>query len=227
MTTRAYGQFCPVARALDVVGERWTLLIVRDLILGPRRFTDLQTSLTGLGTSLLAQRLKQLETVGVIRRRQLPPPAPSTVYELTGSGWRLAPAVRILADWGSQFLHTPEPTETIRPEYLAMPRAAAVPAAALAHMDYTIELRVGDRLAHLRVVGRAATTHSGPAPQAPDLVLTADAAAFADLALGRLSVDSLLASERIQVEGVPGALAAVRAVFSNPPHSRPEGTVRT
>jgi DNA-binding HxlR family transcriptional regulator len=227
MTTRAYGQFCPVARALDVVGERWTLLIVRDLILGPRRFTDLQTSLTGLGTSLLAQRLKQLETVGVIRRRQLPPPAPSTVYELTESGWRLAPAVRILAEWGTQFLQTPEPTESIRPEYLAMPRAAAVPPAALTGMDYTIELRIADRVAGLRVVGGVATTHSGPSVQAPDLVLTADTTAFADLALGRLSVDSLLDSGRIQVDGAPDAIAAVRAIFSNPSHARPEGTVRT
>src|SRR5947208_2920598 len=118
MTTRAYGHFCPVARALDVVGERWTLLIVRDLILGPRRFTDLQAGLKGLGTSLLAQRLKDLEGIGAIRRRQLPPPAPATVYELTESGWRLAPAVGILADWGAQFLGAPAPGETVRPEYL-------------------------------------------------------------------------------------------------------------
>src|SRR5581483_3423202 len=85
-TRRSYRQYCGVARALDVVGERWTLLIIRDLLLGPRRYKDLLEGLPGIGTNLLADRLKELERHGIVRRTVLPPPAGSTVYELTDLG---------------------------------------------------------------------------------------------------------------------------------------------
>src|SRR5437667_12784383 len=86
MTSRSYDQFCGIARALDLVGERWAALVVRDLILGPKRFTDLRRGLPGIGTNILAARLKELERSGVVARRTLPPPAASTADELTGSG---------------------------------------------------------------------------------------------------------------------------------------------
>ena len=102
MTQRSYGQFCAAAKALDVVGERWTLLVVRELLLGPRRFTDLLAALPGLGTSLLTSRLKHLEAAGVIRREQLPPPAGSRVYQITDTGLGVGLVVKALADWGAQ-----------------------------------------------------------------------------------------------------------------------------
>src|SRR5690349_12744259 len=83
---RSYQQFCGVARALDVVGERWTLLIVRNLLLGPRRYGDLLAELPGLTTNLLAKRLREMELVGLVEKRELPPPAASTVYALTADG---------------------------------------------------------------------------------------------------------------------------------------------
>src|SRR6188768_1790264 len=106
---RGYSQFCPVAYALEVVGERWTLLVIRELIPGPRRFKDLMDGLPGISTNLLAERLKDLEQQGVIRRRRLAPPAGSAVYELTAIGRALEPTLLELGKWGSQFVPaTPE-----------------------------------------------------------------------------------------------------------------------
>src|SRR5581483_10847231 len=109
-TRRSYNQYCGVARALDVVGERWTLLIVRDLLLGPRRYKDLLEGLPGIGTNLLADRLRELEKRGIVKRSVLPPPAGSAVYELTELGTDLGPAVLALGAWGARLL-PPAPRE--------------------------------------------------------------------------------------------------------------------
>src|SRR5256714_15633110 len=96
MTSRSYDQFCGIARALDLVGERWALLVVRELILGPKRFTDLRRGLPGIGTNILAARLKELERADVVGRRALPPPVAPTVYELTEDGRELRPSLPAL-----------------------------------------------------------------------------------------------------------------------------------
>src|ERR671915_2625434 len=115
---RSYQQYCAVAKALDVVGERWTLLILRDLVhLGPRRYTDLLHALPGIGTNLLAARLRALEEAGVVRRRRLPPPAASTVYELTEYGAGLDEAVYALARWGARSLGPPKEGDQLYPEW--------------------------------------------------------------------------------------------------------------
>ncbi|WP_419999755.1 winged helix-turn-helix transcriptional regulator [Streptomyces boninensis] len=97
---RSYGQACPIAHALDMIGERWALLVVRELRLGARRYADLQHALPGIGPSVLAQRLRDLERVGVLRRRELPPPAGAKVYELTEWGAELEPVFAALRTWG-------------------------------------------------------------------------------------------------------------------------------
>ena len=102
MATRSYGQVCSVARALDVLGERWTLLVVRELLLGPKRFKDLLAVLPAMGSNRLGDRLKTLQAAGVVARRTLPPPAGVNVYELTESGQQLRPAIYCLGAWGSQ-----------------------------------------------------------------------------------------------------------------------------
>ena len=111
MTRRSYHQYCPTAYSLDVVGERWTLLIVRELLFGPRRYTDLLNGLPGIGTNLLAKRLKEMEQAGIIRQRTLPPPASSTVYELTERGRGLEEALMSLAQWGMSYLQVPPPDD--------------------------------------------------------------------------------------------------------------------
>jgi len=108
---RTYDQYCPIAGALDLVGERWTLLIVRELFRGPARFTDLRISLDGVPPNLLANRLRELEVGGLVARRELPPPAARTVYELTEDGRALEPVLRALVHWGMTRLPPPEDAE--------------------------------------------------------------------------------------------------------------------
>src|SRR5579864_4500846 len=102
VASRGFGQFCGLARALELVGERWALLIIRDLLVGPRRFTDLRRGLPRIATNVLAERLKELEEGGVVRRRLLPRPAASVVYELTEYGSQLEAAVTQLGLWGAR-----------------------------------------------------------------------------------------------------------------------------
>ena len=105
--SKRYDQYCPIAHALGAVGERWTLLVVRDLMNGPKRYTDLAASLPGIGTNILAARLKELEESGLVEKRKLPPPAASTVYELTPYGHDLRPVLHELARWGARSLGPP------------------------------------------------------------------------------------------------------------------------
>ncbi|GAA2748450.1 hypothetical protein GCM10010440_48830 [Kitasatospora cinereorecta] len=114
MPRRSYDQYCAVARALDAVGERWSLLIVRELLVGPRRYTDLHADLPGVSTDILAARLKQLEGEGLVERRRLERPANATVYELTERGLALRPVVESLAAWGTADLGEPRPTDAVR-----------------------------------------------------------------------------------------------------------------
>ncbi len=120
ITGRSYKQFCGIARALDLIGERWALLVVRELVLGPKRFTDLRQGLPGIATNVLSQRLHQLQRDGVVARRRLPPPAASTVYELTEYGQELVPIMLALGRWGARTMGARSPEQTLRPEWLAV-----------------------------------------------------------------------------------------------------------
>src|SRR5688572_22779601 len=120
MARRTYRQYCGVASALDVVGERWTLLVVRELLLGPRRYTDLARGLPGIGEGLLAARLRDLEARGLVGRRKLFPPASSVVYELTEAGRELEPILDGLARWGARWLGTPTDADAIRPRWVML-----------------------------------------------------------------------------------------------------------
>jgi len=113
VTKRCYRQFCGLARALDVVGERWTLLIVRNLLLGPRRYGDLLDQLPGITTNLLAKRLREMSDAGLIRKTQLPAPAGAIVYELTEEGAALEPVTSELARWGGRFMDRPKRGDTV------------------------------------------------------------------------------------------------------------------
>jgi DNA-binding HxlR family transcriptional regulator len=120
MAEHSYHQYCPVAHALDLVGDRWSLLIIRDLLVGPKRFVDLQNGLPGLGTNILTARLKWLEQYGVIYRHFLPPPAASMVYELTEYGRQLEEPLSALARWGTQTLGALTPEQVIEPDAVMM-----------------------------------------------------------------------------------------------------------
>jgi DNA-binding HxlR family transcriptional regulator len=115
---KRYEQYCPVAHALDLVGERWALLVVRELMHGPKRYTDLAESLPGIGTNILASRLRDLEACGLVAKRKLPPPAASRVYELTEYGLGLRPVMRELALWGARSLGPPSADDELFPGWL-------------------------------------------------------------------------------------------------------------
>jgi DNA-binding HxlR family transcriptional regulator len=114
---KRYDQYCPIACSLGLVGERWTLLVVRELMHGPKRYTDLVDGLNGIGTNILAARLKELEAAGLVERRKLPPPAASTVYELTPAGQELRPVLHELARFGARLMGPP-PLDALAPGWL-------------------------------------------------------------------------------------------------------------
>lgn len=175
---KSYNQYCPVAHALDVVGERWSLLIVRELIEHEQlRYSDLHCRLAGCGTNILAARLKDLERHGVVRRRRLSPPAASTVYELTEYGQELRPVMHVLAHWGARSLGPPGPDEDLEPGWLAGALRMAFPVHAT---DACIEFRVGAEVAAF-VDGEA---REGPT-DSPAAVVECDRAAFFHLVVDR------------------------------------------
>jgi DNA-binding HxlR family transcriptional regulator len=167
---KRYDQYCPVAHALERVGERWSLLVVRELLKGPRRYTDLAAALPGIGTNVLAARLKDLEAAGVVAKRRLPPPTPAQVYELTAYGLALKPVVHELARWGLQSMPAPADDDELAPGWL--PDALDTFFAPFAP-EGSFEFRIGVEVAAL-VDGEAV---AGPAEH-PDVVLTATPTAF-------------------------------------------------
>jgi DNA-binding HxlR family transcriptional regulator len=175
---KSYHQYCPIACALDLVGERWSLLIVRELLQnGPLRYSDLHAELEGCGTNILAARLKDLERGGVLRRRRLPPPAASTVYELTEYGRGLAPVLHHLAHWGAQVMGPPTDDRELEPGWLLHALQIGV---APAVSDARIEFRIGDEVASIVDGGALA----GPAEQ-PEAVVTGSPRGFYDLVVER------------------------------------------
>jgi DNA-binding HxlR family transcriptional regulator len=139
-TSRSYGDACGIARALDVVGERWALLVVRELLLGPQRFSDLRRALPGASSNLVADRLRELDGRGIVRRRKLAAPASSWVYELTEWGRELEPIVLALGDWGIGVPLPPEPTTLSATSVLLFLRASARPDPAAPTATYRLEL---------------------------------------------------------------------------------------
>jgi DNA-binding HxlR family transcriptional regulator/putative sterol carrier protein len=185
MPKRTYGEICPVARSLDVIGERWTILIVRELLLGPKRFKDLLARLPAMGTNRLADRLKGLQHAGVIAKRTLPPPAEVQVYELTAYGERLRPLVYTLGAWGAE-LPIPDDADRAgaRAELIALGLSASSPPELSAELEETYEFHVADECFHVDASHGTATVRSGPAPVTADLVVDCDFRTFLDLATG-------------------------------------------
>jgi len=144
VVTRSYDQYCGIARALDLVGERWAMLVVRELVLGPKRFTDLRRGLPGIGTNVLAARLKELESSGVLARRTLPPPAASTVYELTEYGRELEEVVLAFGRWGAKSMGPRSAQQTLQSECVAVALTAFFRPEAAEDLRATVEFRFED-----------------------------------------------------------------------------------
>jgi DNA-binding HxlR family transcriptional regulator len=206
---------CPLARALDVIGERWSLLVVRELLLGPRRYTDLLAGLPGVPTNLLANRLKDLQAAGLVTQRPLPPPAAVMVYELTEAGHALRAALGELRAWGARYGPAPQEDDAVRPAWVllsASGRPVAMPA------DRTVELRVGQESFSLGVDDGRLTVRGGPAGL-PAATVTMPPETLYRLVDGRLTASR--AERQSTVDGDNTAarrtLDALHAALTQPP----------
>lgn len=167
---RSYGQYCGFARALELVGERWALLIVRDLLVGPKRFSEIQRGLPGIPTNILTARLNELEDSGLVRRRLLERPAKGVVYELTDDGRALEEPVVALGRWGAQYLGDPRPDETVTEDSIAMALRTTFRPEAARKTKVTYLLRLGPIEVNARVRDGNVVVGRGPIEK-PDLVI--------------------------------------------------------
>lgn len=209
MPRRSYAQYCAIARSLDILGERWTLLIIRELLPGPRRYTELHADLPGISTDVLAARLKGMEADGLLERRRVAPPTPAWVYELTPRGRELLPVLGALAHWGGDLLNGKEPTDALRAHWFAIPLASLLQRAASGHSGVAELLLDGT---HCQVrLGAGALTLAYGEPAEPDAVLMLSAETAADLVSARTTLGEALASGHLDISGESALAGALRA----------------
>lgn len=200
MASRGYKQACAIAASLDLLGQRWTLLIVRDLLIGPRRYSDLLAGLPGIGTNLLAERLKSLVETGVVEQATLPAPAATRVYRLTGMGKELERPLVELCRWGLRHGVAAAGETSHDPRWTVLAMRAAFDRERARGVDAGCEFRIDGTVFHARVGNGELETALGPAPS-PDLVLSLGDQAFRELTAGMAQVEDLLSGERATLEG--------------------------
>jgi len=206
---RSYGQYCSVAKALDVVGDRWTLLIMRELILqGPCRYTDLKGALPGIATNLLAERLRQLEAAGLIWREDAAPPVARTLFHLTAAGADLEPILAALGAWGIRYMADPADRDEFRSHWFAFPVSLFLHDRDPDGPPVAIELRTTGRHAVIEVSGGSVRTRLGTTP-APDLVLRGTPQVILGLISAHLT-PSQAQEAGLEIEGDAGVLARLQ-----------------
>jgi DNA-binding HxlR family transcriptional regulator len=214
-TKRSYGDACRFAHALDLVGERWALLVVRELLLGPKRFTDLRGGLPKASTNILAERLRELELGGVVRRRRLPPPAAASVYELTEWGRELEPVVTRLGAWGARSPNPPETTE-IGPDSIVLALRSLFDPGAAGDLTATYELRLAESdVFRVEVSGGEVEVARGPAED-PDGRIATDPGTLAALLTGQLELDAAVSSGAAAIGGPKRSVIRFLRLFPMP-----------
>ncbi len=185
---RSYGQYCAVAKALDVIGDRWNLLIVRELLLrGPIRYTDIQRGLPGIASNLLAERLRDLEEAGIVGKEAAPPPVATTLFELTDSGAELGSVIAALGKWGARFMADPTGDEVFMSHWLAFPVSLYLFDQPPSEPPVSIEVRAADEPVVIETVEGRVRTRLGTAAD-PDLVLEGPAPLVLGVISGQLPV---------------------------------------
>jgi DNA-binding HxlR family transcriptional regulator/putative sterol carrier protein len=208
-----YQQYCALARALDVAGDRWTLLVVRELVPGPRRFTDLLEGLPGVSRNLLTERLRGLERDGVVARRELPAPAARMVYELTADGRDLADAIVPLIRWGTGRLGERKWGESFRPRWSAVGMAGLADRDAAKGVSETYQYLVGDSAFHFTVDDGSIEVHDGRAHD-PAIVVRTEEETYADIAAGKITASSAVSAGTLAFSGDAQAVKRLREIFS-------------
>jgi DNA-binding HxlR family transcriptional regulator len=216
MAKRTYSQYCPVAEALDVVGERWTLLIVRELLFGAKRYGELRAALPGMASNLLGDRLAELVELGIVERVELDGSTTRTAYELTPSGRELEGVVGSLARWGMRRLPMPSDDAHVEP-------STALRAGLLAHVRprqaegrrWVCEVVVdGEPFTITIADGRVSYAAGPPVREAPDVTLTGSAVALMRMRLGGPTFDEARADGSLSIEGARTAIERFRRIFA-------------
>ena len=203
-----------MSHALDLIGERWALHVVRELMLGPKRYSDLMADLPGISTNMLSDRLAALERTGLVRRRRLPPPAASWVYELTGYGADLEPIITVLGRWGARSPgHRPDLPLSVTSFVLSL--RTNVDASRTAGMTASYALRVGDVDLHAQLVDGRFTVQPGT-PETPDATVSGAPEALAGLIYGGRDLDEAVRSGDVAVSGDHGAARIFCSLFTLP-----------
>jgi DNA-binding HxlR family transcriptional regulator len=210
---RTYDDPCGVARGLNVIGERWALLVVRELLFGPKRFTDLHHGLPTASQNVLSQRLRELEQTGVVRRRRLGPPSAAWVYELTEWGRDLEPLLVHLAQWGSRSPVTSG--NELSADALMFALRTSFDATAARDEDGTYEIRLGDDRFRARIAGGRLDLARGSADR-PDAVLDTDPATLRSVVFGGRSIGEAVREGRLTVAGDERAAARFAGLFPRP-----------
>ena len=205
---RSYGQYCSIAKALDVVGDRWTLLIIRELLIrGACRYTDLRNGLPGIATNLLSDRIRELESAGLVRREDAPPPIATTLFHLTESGAELLPVLDAIGRWGVRYMIEPADSDEFRGHWFTFPVSFFLHDRDPDGPPVSIELRTASSPAVIEISGGSAHTRLGTAA-APDLILQGEPQLILALLAGRLTAAEA-AGRGLQISGDTGVLHRV------------------
>jgi DNA-binding HxlR family transcriptional regulator len=214
-TKRTYGEACRFAYALDIVGERWALLIVRELLLGPKRFTDLRVGLPHASTNILSDRLRELEHNAIVRHRKLPPPAASSVYELTEWGRELEPIVTQLGAWGARSPIPPDSQE-IGTDSIVLALSSLFDAEAAGELSAVYGLQIGEDRFRVEIASGKVALERAVAEHADVSLIFPDAPTMAAVLTGQLPVDDALASDALQITGAKQAAKRFLRLFPMP-----------
>ncbi len=225
MAEKLYGQYCGLAKALDLVGERWTLLVIRELFFGPRRFSDLEEGLRGISTSVLTERLNRLEDARLIARRTLSPPAASRVYELTEEGQDLARAMVPLAAWGVRVLaaNRRKRAEAFRPAWGFLFLRETFDASSACDVHDVYEFHIDDSVISVIVDDGEMQVIEGHSGRPADVEIHVDATTFVDVGVGRLRGRDAIRKGKLRLAGSEAALRRYASIIRPLAPPRPGG----
>jgi DNA-binding HxlR family transcriptional regulator len=211
-----YAQLCPLACAAEIVGERWTLLILRELVLGPQRFSDFARRIPGMSSSILTERLERLESRGVVTKESQAPPTPAELYVLTPLGVRMQPALLELARWGFLFMDSRRPDDHLEPEWARLGLLCFARSDPTPPRSYAIRIPAQPADVVIRVEGGPGGTEVAPDGAPADVSIRADAPVLLGLATGMLDPTEAVRTRAIEAEGDLGALPDFPALFQAP-----------